>query len=83
MSKALWFIVTSCFRNSCFLPLSSLSCAPTALELAVLILKKCGGARKRYPIPILLLVFSLSGVIVYSVFSCTVSVPGGGAVVCM
>ena len=40
--------------------------------------------RKRYPIPILLLlVFSMSGVIVFSVFSCTVSVPGGDAVVCL
>ena len=83
MSKALWFIATSCFPNSCFLPLASLSCAPTALELAVIIQKQGGGARKRYQIPILLLVFSISGVIVYSVFSCTVSVPGGDAVVCL
>ena len=48
----------------------------------ILILKSGGGARKHYPIPIiLLLVFSMSEVIVYSVFSCTVSVPDGGAVV--
>ena len=39
--------------------------------------------RKRCSIPILLfLVFSMSGVIVCSVFSCAVSAPGGGAVVC-
>ena len=47
-------------------------------------LKVGGEARKRCPIPILLLlVFSMSGVIVYSVFSCTISVPGGGAFVCL
>ena len=40
--------------------------------------------RKRGSIPILLLlVFSISGVTVCSVFSRTVSAPGGGAVVCL
>ena len=65
--------------NSCFLRLFSLSRAPTALELAVVQYGR--RARKRCPIPIVLLVFSMSVVIVHSVFSCTVSVPGGGAVV--
>ena len=82
MSKALWFIVTSCFRNSCFLPLSSLLC-PYRVGAGRINTKTRSRGEEARSDSDSSSVFSMSGVIVYSVFSCTVSVPGGGAVVCV